>query len=44
MTTVTDGSYVSRILGLLGERHPLESLESSAKRVEALPGILIERD
>src|SRR5260221_8208452 len=36
MTTVTDGSYVSRILGLLGERNPLESLESSAKRVEAL--------
>jgi DinB family protein len=36
MTTVTDGSYVSRILGLLGERNPLESMESSAKRVEAV--------
>ena len=35
MTTVTDGSYRSRILGLLGERHPLESMEASAKRVEA---------
>ena len=28
MTTVTDGSYRSRILGLLGERNPLESMES----------------
>jgi hypothetical protein len=36
MTTVTDGSYRSRILGLLGERNPLESMESSAKRVEAV--------
>ena len=35
MTTVTDGSYRSRILGLLGERNPLESMEASAKRVEA---------
>src|SRR4029079_7943829 len=35
MTTVTDGSYRSRILGLLGERHPLESMEASARRVEA---------
>ena len=30
MTTVTDGSYRSRILGLLGERNPLESMEASA--------------
>jgi hypothetical protein len=36
MTTVTDGSYRSRILGLLGERNPVESLESSAKRVETV--------
>jgi hypothetical protein len=36
MTTVTDGSYRSRILGLLGDRNPLESMESSAKRVEAV--------
>src|SRR6188508_3256709 len=35
MTTVTDGSYRSRILGLLGERNPLESMEASARRVEA---------
>src|ERR1043165_9571262 len=35
MTTVTDGSYRSRILGLIGERNPLESMEASAKRVEA---------
>jgi hypothetical protein len=36
MTTVTDGSYRSRILGLLGERNPVESMEASAKRVEAV--------
>jgi DinB family protein len=36
MTTAADGSYRARLLGLLGERHPLESLESSAKRVESL--------
>ena len=35
MATVTDGSYRSRILGLLGERHPLENMEASARRVEA---------
>ena len=34
MTTVTDGSYRERILGLLGDRNPIESLEASAKRVE----------
>jgi hypothetical protein len=34
MTTVTDGSYRARLLGLLGERNPIESLESSAARVE----------
>src|SRR5687767_2332703 len=36
MTTVTDGSYRERILGLLGERNALESLPSTAGRVEAL--------
>jgi hypothetical protein len=35
MTTVADGSYRTRILGLLGERNPLESMEDSARRVEA---------
>jgi DinB family protein len=36
MTTVADGSYRSRLLGLLGERNPIESLEASAKRVEEI--------
>ncbi|HEY7512021.1 MAG TPA: hypothetical protein VIG50_17305, partial [Vicinamibacteria bacterium] len=36
MTTVTDGSYRDRILGLLGERNPIESLPETAARVEAL--------
>src|ERR671923_528483 len=36
MTTVTDGSYRSRILDLLGERNPLESMEASARRIEEL--------
>jgi hypothetical protein len=36
MTTVADGSYRSRLLGLLGDRNPLESLETTAKRVEAV--------
>jgi len=36
MTTVTDGSYRERILGLLGERNPIESLAASAGRVEAV--------
>jgi hypothetical protein len=35
MTTVADGSYRTRILGLLGERNPIESMEDSARRVEA---------
>lgn len=34
MTTVADGSYRSRILGLIGDRNPVESLEATAKRVE----------
>jgi hypothetical protein len=34
MSTVAGGSYRARLLGLLGERSPIESLESSAKRVE----------
>ena len=36
MTTVTDGSYRDRILGLLGEKNPVESLPETAARVEAL--------
>ena len=36
MTTVTDGSYRDRILGLLGERNPIESMAETAGRVEAL--------
>jgi hypothetical protein len=35
MTTVADGSYRARLLGLIGEAHPIESLEASARRVEA---------
>ena len=35
MTTVADGSYRERILGLLGERNPVESLPASAARIEA---------
>jgi hypothetical protein len=35
MTTVTDGSYRDRILGLLGERNPVESLPETAERIEA---------
>jgi hypothetical protein len=34
MTTAADGSYRARLLGLLGERNPLESLEATARRVE----------
>ena len=34
MTTVTDGSYRERILGLLGDRSPIETMEASAKRIE----------
>ena len=36
MTTVADGSYRARLLGLLGERDPLEALEANAARVEAV--------
>src|SRR4051812_9272811 len=34
MTTVTDGSYRSRILGLLGDGSPTLSMEATARRVE----------
>jgi hypothetical protein len=34
MTTLTDGSYRSRILALLGDRNPVESMEATARRVE----------
>ena len=43
MTTVTDGSYRDRILGLLGERNPLESMAATAARVEAAARRLGER-
>lgn len=36
MTTVADGSYRERLLGLLGDRDPLEALEASPRRVEAV--------
>jgi hypothetical protein len=32
--TVTDGSYRERLLGLLGDRSPIESLAASARRIE----------
>lgn len=35
MTSVTDGTYRDRILGLLGDRDPMESLQESARRIEA---------
>jgi len=35
MTTVADGSYRERLLGLLGDRDALEALEANAERVEA---------
>lgn len=35
MTSVTDGTYRDRILGLLQGRDPLESLQESARRIEA---------
>jgi len=35
MTTAADGSYRARLLGLLADRNPLESLEATAKRVES---------
>jgi hypothetical protein len=43
MTTVTDGSYRDRILGLLGERNPLESLPATAARVDETARRLGER-
>jgi hypothetical protein len=42
MTTAADGSYRARLLGLLGERNPLESLDATARRVEAVAGRLGE--
>lgn len=36
MTTVADGSYRARLLGLLGDRDPLEALEENSARVEAV--------
>lgn len=36
MTTVADDSYRARLLGLLGDRDPLEALEANAARVEAV--------
>ena len=36
MTTVADGSYRERLLGLLGERNSVESMEASAARIEAV--------
>jgi hypothetical protein len=34
MTTVTDGGYRERILGLLGDRNPVESMQATARRIE----------
>jgi hypothetical protein len=34
MTTVTDGSYRERILGLLGDAEPIASLETTAARIQ----------
>jgi DinB superfamily len=36
MTTVADGSYRERLLGLLGDRDTLEALRENAQRVEAV--------
>jgi DinB superfamily len=36
MTTPADGSYRERLLGLLGERNPMESLEASSRRIEGV--------
>jgi hypothetical protein len=36
MATVTNGSYRDRILGLIGEKNPVESLPETAARLEAL--------
>jgi hypothetical protein len=34
MTTVADGGYRERILGLLGDRNPIESLQATSRRIE----------
>ena len=36
MTTVADGGYRERLLGLLGDRNPIEALEANSKRVETV--------
>jgi len=36
MTTVADGGYRERLLGLLVDRNPLEALEANSKRVETV--------
>jgi len=36
MTTVADGGYRERLLGLLGDRNPLEALDANSKRVETV--------
>jgi uncharacterized damage-inducible protein DinB len=36
VVTVTDGSYRDRILGLLGERNPLETMAASAARIQSV--------
>jgi DinB superfamily len=36
MTTVADGGYRERLLGLLGDRNPLEALEANSRRVESV--------
>jgi|SRR2546425_816507 len=36
MTTVADGGYRERLLGLLGDRNPLEALEANSKRIETV--------
>jgi DinB superfamily len=36
VTSVTDGTYRDRILGLLGDRDPMESLRASSRRIEEI--------
>lgn len=36
MTSVTDGTYRDRILGLLGDRDPMKALPENARRIEEL--------
>jgi hypothetical protein len=43
MTTVADGSYRERLLGLLGDRDTLEALEANAERVETVARKLGDR-